>query len=99
MRHPHITTIAVMQASSLDWFVAPPSASAQHTQYSAGRAIGSSDGSGGGGNTTRRSDAAGGDNAPSWLTMDGQVCRYYPRFFYSCFSVLMFDVLGSLAGL
>jgi hypothetical protein len=77
----HGAVSALLQASSLDWFVASPSAPGFQPQRAAVRADGLVDDSRGGGSTTRRSDAAGGDNAPSWLTMDGQVCRCFPRFF------------------
>jgi hypothetical protein len=69
--HAEITSL--LEASSLDWFVASPSAPGSQSQYAPGRGVG--DGSGEGGSTTRRSEGGGPDNAPAWLTMDGQVCR------------------------
>jgi hypothetical protein len=95
----HAAVSSLLEASSLDWFVASPSAPGSQQQYAPGRAAGSgSDSAGGGGSTTRRSDV-GGDNAPSWLTMDGQVCRCFPRIFYRLvFLVLNADGAGSLAG-
>ncbi len=74
----HGAISSLLQASSLDWFVASPSAPGMQPQYAPGRGVDTSDGSAGGGNTTRRSEAGGADNAPSWLTMDGQVCRCRP---------------------
>ncbi len=80
MLHSAITSL--LQASSLDWFVSSPSAPGAQSQHAAGRGAGRGlepgDGSGGGGSTTRRSEGGGVDNAPSWLTMDGQVCRCFP---------------------
>ena len=74
----HSAITSMLQASSLDWFVASPSAPGSQQQFAVGRAADTSDSHGAGGSTTRRSDMGGADNAPSWLTMDGQVCRYYP---------------------
>lgn len=77
----HAAITSLLQASSLDWFVASPSAPGMQPQYAPGRGADTSDGSGGGGSTTRRSEAGASDNAPSWLTMDGQVCRCRPPLF------------------
>jgi hypothetical protein len=73
----HSAISAMLEASSLDWFVASPSAAGQMLQHAGGRGI--SDGIGGGGSTTHRSEGWAGDNSPSWLTMDGQVCRWFFR--------------------
>ncbi len=72
----HADITSLLHASSLDWFVASPSAPGSQSQYALGRGVGPNDGSGEGGSTTRRSEGGSGDNAPAWLTMDGQVCRY-----------------------
>ena len=73
MLHAAITSL--LQASSLDRFVSSPSAPGAQSHHAAGRGVELGDGSGGGGSTTRRSEGGGVDNAPSWLSMDGQVCR------------------------